>query len=61
VDGEIQERNLGEFDHADLQLALGTLLRNRQQDWKIRVVVEARVQVAQTRFRFPMCACWQPG
>jgi Uma2 family endonuclease len=53
VDGEIQERNLGEFDHADLQLALGTLLRNRQQEWKIRVVVESRVQVAQTRFRVP--------
>jgi Uma2 family endonuclease len=53
VDGEIQERNLGEFDHADLQLALGTLLRNRQQEWGIRVVVEIRVQVAPTRFRVP--------
>ena len=23
VDGEIEERNLGEFDHGDLQLAIG--------------------------------------
>jgi Uma2 family endonuclease len=53
VDGEIQERNLGEFDHADLQAALSTLLRNRQQDWKIRVVLAARVQVTPTRFRVP--------
>jgi Uma2 family endonuclease len=53
VDGEIQERNLGEFDHADLQLALGALLRVRQQEWGIRVVVEVRVHVAQTRFRVP--------
>src|SRR5271154_3353433 len=53
VDGEIQERNLGEFDHADLQAALSTLLRVRQQEWAIRVVVEARVQVAPTRFRVP--------
>jgi Uma2 family endonuclease len=53
VDGEIQERNLGEFDHGDLQTAIGTLLRNRQQEWAIRVVVETRVQVAQTRFRVP--------
>jgi Uma2 family endonuclease len=53
VDGEIQERNLGEFDHADLQAALSTLLRVRQQDWSIRVVVEARVQVKPTRFRVP--------
>ena len=53
VDGEIQERNLGEFDHADLQAALSTVLRNRQQEWKIRVLVEARVRVAQKRFRIP--------
>jgi Uma2 family endonuclease len=53
VDGEIQERNLGEFDHGDLQAAIGVLLRNRQQDWKIRVVVATRVQVTQTRFRVP--------
>ena len=53
VDGEIQERNLGEFDHGDLQLALGTLFRIREQAWSIRAVVETRVQVAPTRFRVP--------
>src|ERR1700710_2743353 len=53
LDGVIEERNLGEFDHGDLQLALGSLLRLRQQEWAIRVVVETRVQVAPTRFRVP--------
>jgi Uma2 family endonuclease len=53
LDGVIEKRNLGEFDHGDLQAALGTLLRVRQQEWAIRVVVETRVQVAPTRFRVP--------
>ncbi len=53
VDGEIEERNLGEFDHADLQFAIATLLRNKQRDWCIRVVGETRVRVSPTRVRIP--------
>jgi len=53
VDGEIEERNLGEFDHADLQTEILTMLRNHQQDWSVRVVCENRVQVSPTRFRIP--------
>jgi hypothetical protein len=43
VDGEIHERNLGEFDHTHRQTAVSTLPRNRQQEWKIRVVIASRV------------------
>ena len=53
VDGEIRERNLGEKEHARLQMTLGWILRNHQQDWKIQVYPELRVQVAPTRFRVP--------
>lgn len=53
VDGEIEERNLGEFDHGDLQLAIGALLRAHQKDWGVRVVVETRTRVSPTRFRIP--------
>jgi Uma2 family endonuclease len=53
VDDEIEERNLGEFDHADLQFAIATLLRNKQQDRSIRVVGENRVRVSPTRVRIP--------
>jgi Uma2 family endonuclease len=53
VDGVLEERNLGEFDHADLETELGTIFRNHQSDWNIRAVVEVRVQVAPTRFRIP--------
>jgi hypothetical protein len=42
VDGEVEERNLGEWDHSDLQLAIGSYLRQRQKKWGIRVVVEQR-------------------
>ncbi|MDP9039307.1 MAG: Uma2 family endonuclease [Acidobacteriota bacterium] len=53
VDGHIEERNLGEFDHGDLQFGIANFLRNRQQEWKIRVVGETRVQVSPSRFRIP--------
>jgi len=53
VDGLIEERNVGEFDHADLQTEILTLLRGRQQEWSVRVVGEARVRVSPTRIRIP--------
>ena len=53
VDGTLEERNLGEFDHADLQSELVTFFRNRSEEWNIRTVVETRVQTTPTRFRIP--------
>jgi Uma2 family endonuclease len=52
VDGEVQERNLGEFDHSDLQTAVSTYLRTRYKGL-VWVGVELRVQVKRTRFRIP--------
>ena len=52
VDGELEERNAGEFDHADVQLALVRVLDPlRVQGF--RAIAEARVQVSETRFRVP--------
>ena len=53
VDGVIEERNLGENDHAELQTAIAAYLRSRRKQWGIYVVVEQRVQVSPTRFRVP--------
>lgn len=53
VDGRIEERNLGEWDHADLQSAVVTFFRNRSKQWGIRAVVEQRVRVSATRYRIP--------
>lgn len=53
VDGLIEERNLGETDHADLQSELVTIFRNRRNQWRVRAFTELRVQVTPTRFRVP--------
>jgi Uma2 family endonuclease len=53
VDGVIEERNFGEYDHARLQTLIGGYFLAREKQWGIRVVVEQRVQVSPTRFRVP--------
>jgi|SRR5579872_1887429 len=53
VEGEILERNVGEYDHAKLQKRLILYLGNREAELRIHVVPEQRVQVSRTRFRVP--------
>jgi Uma2 family endonuclease len=53
LDGELLERNVGEWDHSRLQMLLSRYLSNREKKWGIIVVPEQRVQVKATRFRVP--------
>jgi Uma2 family endonuclease len=53
VDGEVRERNLGEYDHSRPQMRLILFVGTREKEWGIRVVPEQRVQVNQNRFRIP--------
>jgi Putative restriction endonuclease len=53
VDGEIERRPMGEFDHSSWQLAILRWFLQHEKEWKIRVRPELRVQVADTRFRVP--------
>jgi Uma2 family endonuclease len=53
VDGRIEERNLGEYDHAALQGELIIWFGQHREEWNIRVLPEQRVQVSPTRFRVP--------
>lgn len=53
LDGELLERNLGEWDHARLQSLLTRFLGNHEKEWRILVATEQRVQVKATRFRVP--------
>jgi Uma2 family endonuclease len=53
VEGVLLERNVGEFDHSNLQSALLVAFRTRQHELGIRVVVEQRVQVRSGRYRVP--------
>jgi Uma2 family endonuclease len=60
VDGVIEERNLGENQHSDLQSELITLFRNHRGQWHVKTYGEHRVQVSPTRFRIPDL-CVMPG
>ena len=53
VDGLIEERNLGEWDHAGLQSILDRMLGAKEEEWQVYVSAELRVQVSATRFRVP--------
>jgi Uma2 family endonuclease len=53
VDGEVVERNLGEWDHSSLQGAILVYLSNRYRKDGFIAVPEQRVQVKPTRFRIP--------
>lgn len=53
VDGEIEERTAGERDHAAWQFAILKCFLKYEQDGKISIFPELRVQVASLRFRVP--------
>lgn len=53
VDGVIEERALGEFDHASWQDVLQAWFRNHAAEWNLRARPEYRVKVANNRYRVP--------
>ena len=53
IEGELRERNLGEFDHATLQHYLQFIFETNAQNWRITVRPELRLQVSEKRFRVP--------
>ena len=53
LDGELLERNVGEWDHSRLQMLLSGFLLSREKEWGILVVPEQRVQVKARRLRVP--------
>jgi len=53
VDGRIEERDLGEFEHAFVQGILVTLFNNHRGDWGVYALPEQRVQTQKTHFRIP--------
>jgi Uma2 family endonuclease len=53
VDGEIEERPMGEHDHAAWQAAIQRWFFAHDREWNIEVLPELRVQVSPSRFRVP--------
>jgi len=53
VDGEIEERPVGERDHAAWQAAIVVWFFQHSREWNITVLPELRVQAGASRFRVP--------
>ncbi len=53
VDGRVEERNVGEHDHAAVQAALILWFGQHQNDWRIEVLPEQRMRISATRYRVP--------
>ena len=53
VDGLVEERNVGEKDHAKAQRAILFYLHQRSREWKIFAIQEQRIQISRTRYRVP--------
>ena len=53
VDGRIEERNVGEYDHGLLQTTLVYLFMSHRVDWGVQVVTDVRTQVSKSHFRVP--------
>lgn len=53
VDGQIEERPMGQFDHASWQQAIQLWFAEHARDWNIRVRPELRVQTTSRNFRVP--------
>jgi Uma2 family endonuclease len=53
VDGVVEERDTGEFEHAYVQGLLVTLFNNHRNDWGVYALPEQRVQTQKNRYRVP--------
>lgn len=51
VDGVVEERNLGEWDHSSWQYAIVRWFILHELEWNVKVRPELRIQVSPTRFR----------
>jgi len=60
-DGVIEERNLGEFDHAFLQTLVASLFTVHVADWGVFALVEQRVQLNPRRCLIPDVAVMRMG
>jgi Uma2 family endonuclease len=53
IDGEVLERNVGEFGHGRLQGLIVAWLLGRESRWRIKTAVEVRLNVGARRYRIP--------
>ncbi len=61
VDGVLEERPTGEYDHSTWQHAIELWFERHAKEWNIRVRPELRVRVAADRYRVPDVAILDRG
>ncbi len=61
VDGEIVERNMGEWDHSRIQGQLIFHLMAIGAGLGLQVAPEIRIRINTSRYRIPDVAVWLPG
>jgi len=53
VDGVVEERNFGEWEHSQIQSRILKLIAKYEEDWGVDSMVECRLQVSERRYRLP--------
>ena len=53
VDGGIEERNVGEYDHNAVQKSLLLWFSRQEKTWKIRCIQEQRTRLTDSKVRIP--------
>jgi Uma2 family endonuclease len=53
VDGELEERNVGEYEHNLVQKAILFWFHTHGREWSIRSIQEQRTRLTPTRYRIP--------
>ena len=53
VDGELEERNVGEYEHNLVQMAILLWFHTHGREWSIRAIQEQRTKLTPTRYRIP--------
>ena len=53
VDGAVEERNLGEFDHGLIQLRLGSFFLTRFKETGLLAATEVRIRIRPGKYRIP--------
>ena len=51
VDGELEERHVGEYPHSKLQSKLAVWFDAHEAEWSIDTIVEQRVYISSSRYR----------
>ena len=53
IDGELEERNVGQRDHSRLQTRIGAWFEARRKQLGLEAFVELRMRVSHARYRIP--------